>query len=242
MPNFSCIPPASPLDNEKESWYIISWGLLTRDRLLSSATVTGCCFLQKPSDDSWAIEPIYFARTFEDALKYLPLCEAFQDAFALDDTGRWVNKKPLYYVMDNDSEIYYTSEAAKNACQRQPDNGVIYYMVLALVSALFDSCRRREEAGAFTFGAENSGVVDVHRGVYGGVTRGWGGSGMVLVWQRHGLWLCVVAEVRLAAEAVGRGAVLAQKGSGAEAKCIEWWRSGCGCATDLPYHHARQFL
>jgi hypothetical protein len=65
-------------------------------------------FLQKPSDDARAIEPIYFARTFEDALKYLPLCEAFQDAFALDDTGRWVNKKPLYYVVDNDGEIYYT--------------------------------------------------------------------------------------------------------------------------------------
>ncbi|KAJ7315494.1 hypothetical protein DFH08DRAFT_971858 [Mycena albidolilacea] len=112
------LAPEAPPDNEEEGWYMISWGLLSRDR-------DWLLFLQKPSDDARAIEPIYFARTFEDALKYLPLCEAFQDAFALDDTGRWVNKKPLYYVVDNDGEIYYTSEAAKNACQRQPDNGVI---------------------------------------------------------------------------------------------------------------------
>ncbi|KAJ7866362.1 hypothetical protein B0H14DRAFT_2573371 [Mycena olivaceomarginata] len=113
--------PESPPDNEKEGWYIISWGLLTRDR-------DWLLFLQKSSDDARAIEPIYFARTFEDALKYLPLCEAFQDAFALDATGRWVSTKPLYYVVDNDGEIYYTSEAAKKGCQRQPDYGVICVM------------------------------------------------------------------------------------------------------------------
>jgi hypothetical protein len=85
-------------------------------------------------------------RTFEDVLKYLPLCEAFQDAFALDATGRWVSTKPLYYIVDNDGEIYYTrcvcphifvsifsltlphSEAAKKGCQRQPDYGVICVM------------------------------------------------------------------------------------------------------------------
>ncbi|KAJ7326245.1 hypothetical protein DFH08DRAFT_968159 [Mycena albidolilacea] len=110
--------PEIPPDNEEKGWYIISWGLLTRDR-------DWLLFVQNPSDDSRAIEPIYFARMFEDALKYLPLCEAFQDAFMLDDTGRWVNKKPLYYVVDNDGEIYYTSEAAKNACQRPPGDGVI---------------------------------------------------------------------------------------------------------------------
>ncbi|KAJ7354315.1 hypothetical protein DFH08DRAFT_804236 [Mycena albidolilacea] len=113
-------PPETPPDNKAEGWYIISWGLLTHDR-----NSDWLLFMQKPSDDARAIEPIYFARTFEDALKYLPLCEAFQDAFALDDTGRWVNKKPLYYVVDNNGEIYYTSEAAKNACQRQPNYSVI---------------------------------------------------------------------------------------------------------------------
>ncbi|KAJ7838325.1 hypothetical protein B0H14DRAFT_3459444 [Mycena olivaceomarginata] len=45
--------------------------------------------------------------------------------------SRWMTrgdgstKKPLYYVVDNDGKIYYTSEAAKNACQRQPNDGVI---------------------------------------------------------------------------------------------------------------------
>ncbi|KAJ7343964.1 hypothetical protein DFH08DRAFT_810497 [Mycena albidolilacea] len=186
----------APLDNEKRAAIVQTSVLSNSDWLL---------FLQKPSDDSWAIEPIYFAH-----------------AFALDDTGRWSTKNP-----STTSWIMIAKSITLAKPQKMPASASLTMV---------------EEAGAFTFGAENSGVVDVHRGVYGGVTRGWGGSGMVLVWQRHGLWLCVVAEVRLAAEAVGRGAVLAQKGSGAEAKCIEWWRSGCGCATDLPYHHARQFL
>ncbi|KAJ7807611.1 hypothetical protein B0H14DRAFT_3483094 [Mycena olivaceomarginata] len=105
-------PPPTPLDNEEEGCN--SHWLL---------------FLQTPSDDPWAqADPIYFARTFEDALKYLPLCEAFQDAFALDEAGRFLNTKPFYYAVDNDGEVYYTSEAAKEACKRQPDYGVICVM------------------------------------------------------------------------------------------------------------------
>ncbi|KAJ7787122.1 hypothetical protein B0H14DRAFT_3462268 [Mycena olivaceomarginata] len=105
-------PPAVP------GWYINSWGLITRDR-------DWLLFLQKHIDQPWAIEPIYFAATFNDALKYLPICEGFQDTFSRDEAGRCFKTKPLYYTVDNDGEIYYTSEAAEAACERQPDHGVI---------------------------------------------------------------------------------------------------------------------
>jgi hypothetical protein len=65
-------------------------------------------FLQKYTDDPWAIEPIYFAATFDNALKYLPLCEGFQDAFSRDEAGRLFKTQPLYYTVDNDGEIYYS--------------------------------------------------------------------------------------------------------------------------------------
>ncbi|KAJ7865156.1 hypothetical protein B0H14DRAFT_2574057 [Mycena olivaceomarginata] len=108
-------PPAVP------GWYINSWGLITRDR----TTVTGCCSCKKYTEDPWAVEPIYFAATFDDALKYLPLCEGFQDTFSRDEAGRLFKTKPLYYTVDNDGEIYYSSEAAEAACEQQPDYGVI---------------------------------------------------------------------------------------------------------------------
>ncbi|KAJ7351226.1 hypothetical protein DFH08DRAFT_935018 [Mycena albidolilacea] len=90
------------------------------------------------------------------------------------------------------------------------------YIVLALVSALFDSCRHREEAGAFTFGAENSSVVDVHRGIVCEDHYEWGGMAVSQrEWGREGEGWCLFgrgmvfsfAEARLAAEAVGRGAM-----------------------------------
>ncbi|KAJ7812740.1 hypothetical protein B0H14DRAFT_2605587 [Mycena olivaceomarginata] len=108
-------PPADP------GWYINSWGLITRDHKCSDSLL----FLQKYTDDPWAFEPIYFVATFDDALKYLPICEGFQDVFSWDEAGRYFRTKSLYYTVDNDSEIYHSSEAAEAACERQPDHGVI---------------------------------------------------------------------------------------------------------------------
>ncbi|KAJ7321578.1 hypothetical protein DFH08DRAFT_1033488 [Mycena albidolilacea] len=72
-----------------------------------------------------SIEPIYFAATFDNAFKYLPLCEGFQDTFSRDEAGRLFNTQLLYYTVDNDGEIYYSGEAAEAACEQQPDYGVI---------------------------------------------------------------------------------------------------------------------
>ncbi|KAF7367670.1 hypothetical protein MSAN_00830700 [Mycena sanguinolenta] len=83
---------------DDKDWYVSSSGLLTRDPI----------WLWDPNrpEDGWDIDPIYFAPTFEHAVKYLPLCKGFEAAFERDEYGHFRQVRSLYFVVDGIPKIF----------------------------------------------------------------------------------------------------------------------------------------
>ncbi|KAJ7219721.1 hypothetical protein B0H12DRAFT_1078577 [Mycena haematopus] len=110
--------PASPTDVDDGTtwfWYLSAWGLFTRDRdrVLDHRDDSGV-----DVDD-----PIFFARTFAEALVYLPRCDWFETAFRPlpDDKPGYEPTKHLFWVTDGQPEIFETGEEAERAWIAQGD-------------------------------------------------------------------------------------------------------------------------
>ncbi|KAF8164507.1 hypothetical protein K438DRAFT_2067201 [Mycena galopus ATCC 62051] len=86
-----------------------------------------CAYLEglRDTDTDPSEEPIFFASTFCDAIKYLPLCSGFEGVFDRLAGGKKIRRKHIFYVVNWDPEIYDTwlltsgSGAAEMAWRRQ---------------------------------------------------------------------------------------------------------------------------
>ncbi|KAJ7246864.1 hypothetical protein B0H12DRAFT_1235364 [Mycena haematopus] len=118
------VPVASALTSltdTHEDWFLTAWGLFIRDktRVVDHRDDTGVTV-----DD-----PIFFARTFREAVVYLPRCDYFEEAFTLKEGGKkkeYVQTQILYWVVDGQPEIFSTAEEAELAwiVQGDPWSGI----------------------------------------------------------------------------------------------------------------------
>ncbi|KAJ7226460.1 hypothetical protein B0H12DRAFT_1077760 [Mycena haematopus] len=118
------VPVASAstsLTDTHEDWFLTAWGLFIRDktRVVDHRDDTGVTV-----DD-----PIFFARTFREAVVYLPRCDYFEEVFTLKEGGKkkeYVQTQILYWVVDGQPEIFSTAEEAELAwiVQGDPWSGI----------------------------------------------------------------------------------------------------------------------
>ncbi|KAF7358608.1 hypothetical protein MSAN_01199500 [Mycena sanguinolenta] len=104
---------------DDKDWYVSSSGLLTRDPTTRSVWLWDPVCDQ--SENEWDVDPIYFAPTFEYAIKYLPLCKGFETAFERDEMGQFKQVRSLYYVVDGISKVFIHDQLAREAWHEYGD-------------------------------------------------------------------------------------------------------------------------
>ncbi|KAJ7222733.1 hypothetical protein B0H12DRAFT_1078235 [Mycena haematopus] len=125
-----------------DKWFLTAWGLFTRDF---------DCALDYHDESGVTVDDPIYARTFRDALVFLPRCDWFLDAFRRipGNKSGFEATRRIYWVTDGQSEIFDTSAQAEDAWIAQGDPWASIFATLYFEEALarieaYDVCFANE--------------------------------------------------------------------------------------------------